>query len=188
MSVPSRSGAAPVPGYLVVRIGDDGSYIGGLMVTDAHGLPLDFRYTDPVTPTRLQRALYGGVLDRYLRSEVVLRTLLGAVQQKPSVLLVDDDRLLDEDVPGCPVAYASLSRAGTLAARGAVEQEGEGVFLVQVTESGPPVRVAMAPSANGAAAAVADGLVRLADTMDVLEPAERVRSALDLIAAGEDGA
>lgn len=178
-------GASPSPGYLVVRVGEDGSYVGGLMVTDAHGLPVDFRYTDPITPTRLQRALYGGVLDRYLRSEVVLRTLLASVQQKPTFLLVEDDRLLDEEIQGCPVAYASVSRAGALGARGTVEAEGEGIHLVQTADSGAPLRLAMAESANGAVASVADGLVRLAETMDVLEPADRVRGALDLIVSGE---
>ena len=77
----SRSEGAPQPGFLVVRADDGGTYVGGLMVTDASGLPVDFRYTDPVTPTRLQRALYGAVLDRYLRSEVVLRTLLDALER-----------------------------------------------------------------------------------------------------------
>jgi hypothetical protein len=178
-------GPLPVPGYLVVRVGEDGSYVGGLMVTDAHGLPVDFRYTDPITPTRLQRALYGGVLDRYLRTEVVLRTLLAAVGQKPTLLLVEDERLLDEEIPGCPVAYASVSRAGARDHRGAVEDEGDGIYLVQVADAGPPIRLAMAASANGAVPAVAEGLVRLSETMDVLEPADRVRSALDLIAAGE---
>jgi hypothetical protein len=93
-SGPSKDG--PRPGYLVVRADEGGAYVGGLMVTDASGLPVDFRYTDPITPTRLQRALYGGVLDRYLRSEVVLRTLLDALETAPTLLVVDDPDLLDE--------------------------------------------------------------------------------------------
>jgi hypothetical protein len=182
-----RGGAAQ-PGYLVVRAGDDGSYVGALMVTDRHGLPLDFRYTDPVTPTRLQRALYGAALDRYLRSEVILKTLLGALQQRPSVLLVEDERLLDEEVPGCPVAFASVSRAAALGGPGAAQEEADGVFLVQVDETGPPLRLALGAPANGTVTAVTESLVRLSETMDVLEPAERVRQALELIASGEGAA
>ena len=178
-------GVAGQPGYLVVRAADDGSYVGALMVTDRHGLPLDFRYTDPVTPTRLQRALYGAALDRYLRSEVILKTLLGALQERPAILLVEDERLLDEDVPGCPVVFAGVSRAAALDGVGAVQEEAGGVYLVQAVEAGPPLRLAFGASANGAVTAVAEALVRLSETMDVLEPAERVRQALELIASGE---
>jgi hypothetical protein len=185
MSDRHARGGAPRPGYLVVRVGEDGSYVGGLMVTDEYGLPLDFRYTDPIRPTRLQKALYGGVLDRYLRSEIVLRTLLGALSEAPTLLLVEDERLLDEDLPGLPVAFVSVSRAAALERRGALQCEADGVHLVQVTDAGSPLRVATGAAADGAAPAVADALVRLAETMDVLEPAERVRRALDLIAAGE---
>jgi hypothetical protein len=180
----TRVGTA-TPGYLVVRVGDDGTYVGGLMVTDRHGLPLDFRYTDAIKPTRLQKALYGGVLDRYLRSEVVLRTLLGALSEKPTLLLVEDDRLLDEEVPGITVLSASPSRADRLGARGEIREESPGVFLVQADDEQSPLRVAVAPEANGAAAAATEALVALAETMDLLEPADRVRRALDLIANGE---
>jgi hypothetical protein len=173
------------PGYLVVRVGDDGSYTGGLMVTDRHGLPLDFRYTDPVTPTRLQRALYGTALDRYLRSEVVLKTLLGAVQQRPALLLVEDERLLDEEISGCPVVFAGSSRAAPLGEPGTLQEEGESVYLAQVDAGSAPLRVAMAASRAAEISGVVGSLVDLAQSMDVLEPADRVRQALDLIATGE---
>lgn len=175
------------PGYLVVRVGEDGSYTGGLMVTDRHGLPLDFRYTDPVTPTRLQRALYGAALDRYLRSDVVLKTLLNAVQQRPVLLLVEDERLLDEEISGCPVVFAGASRAVALGSPGSVQEEADGVFLAQLDAGSGPLRVAVSAEKSGEIAAIVGTLVDLSETMDVLEPAARVRQALDLIAAGEAG-
>jgi len=174
---------APRPGYLVVRVEPDGTYLGGLMVTDEHGLPLDFRYTDPVTPTRLQRVLYGGVLDRYLRSEVVLKTLLAALGERPTLLLVDDERLLDEPTGDCPVALVAPSRAGVIGPPGATRDEAPGAFLLQVADGAHPLRVALADPDG--AARVSDALVRLGEGMDLLEPAERVRGALDLIARGE---
>lgn len=181
------SGAAPAPrpGYLVVRAEEGGAYLGGLMVTDEHGLPLDFRYTDPVRPTRLQRALYGGVLDRYLRGEVVLRTLLGDLERPPSLLLVDDPALLDERVDGCPLAHVAATRAGPLGPPGARAEQGRGSFLLQAAEGAAPLRVALAEGAGDAADRVAEALVALAASMDPLEPAERVRDALEVIAAGD---
>ena len=157
------------PGFLVVRAGGDGTYVGGLMVTDASGLPVDFRYTDPVTPTRLQRALYGNVLDRYLRSEVVLRTLL------------------DEPIDGFPVALIAPSKADPIGAAGVRSAEGTGTFLLQADATGHPLRVSL-PAGSPHEAAVVEALVALSARMDVLEPIGRVQDALDVIVAGESAA
>jgi hypothetical protein len=174
------------PGYLVVRGDGDGAYLGALMVSDHTGLPLDFRYTDPITPTRLQRALYGGVLDRVLRTEVVARTLIGAVTQAPTLIVVDERALADEPLAGCPVVMLGASAAGPLGAPGAVRSHGGDSLLVQVTEGANPVRVGVTGGdAGDGPGGVIRALVELGATMDLLEPLERIREALDLIAAGE---
>ena len=183
------SGPAARPAYLVIRTEADGTYLGGVMVTDEHGLPVDFRYTDPITPTRLQRALYGGVLDRYLRTEVVMRTLLAALSERPSLLVVDDHRLLEEAGDGaCPMVFLAGSHAAPLGAAGAREPDPTGGILLQASEGGHPIRVDLSAGSPEAAPRALDDLVRLGRGMDLLEPAERVRAALDLIAAGEDEA
>src|SRR5680860_334114 len=148
------------PGFLVVRADDDGTYVGGLMVTDPGGLPVDFRYTDPITPTRLQRALYGAALDRYLRTEVVLRTLLEALDAPPTILLVEDPDLLDEPVEGCPVALVAHSGLEPLGEVGATSAQGGGSFLLQASEGAHPVRVTL-PGDGGDEALVAGALVAL---------------------------
>lgn len=170
------------PGFLVVQSDDAGTYVGGLMVTDTSGLPVDFRFTDPVTPTRLQRALYGGVLDRYLRAEVVLRTLIDALDQPPSVLVVDDVSLLDEPIDLCPMAHVAPSQADPLAGPGARSGQGPHTFLLQASDVGHPLRVTL-PAGVEDAGLVGDTLVALAERMDVLEPIERVRDALAVIVA-----
>jgi hypothetical protein len=174
------------PGYLVVRADEGGAYVGGLMVTDASGLPVDFRYTDPITPTRLQRALYGGVLDRYLRSEVVLRTLLDALETAPTLLVVDDPDLLDEPLAACPVALLAPSGADPLGPPGSRGGQGSGTFLLQTSEAGHPVRVTL-PDGSSDEPAVVEALVALGRRTDVLEPAARVRDALAVILVGGDG-
>ena len=51
----------------------DGEAIrGGMLVTDAQTKPLEFRCTDPVRPTSLQKVLYGKMLENH-----VLVTLIG---------------------------------------------------------------------------------------------------------------
>jgi hypothetical protein len=170
----------------VVSCEGDGAYLGALMVTDHTGLPLDFRYTDPITPTRLQRALYGGVLDRHLRTEVVARTLIGAVARPPTIIVVEERALADEPLASCPVVMLGPSAAGPLGAVGSVHSQGGDSLLLQVSEGVNPVRVAIgADETDGGGDGAIRALVELGATMDLLEPLERVREALDLIAAGE---
>jgi len=40
-----------------VAMKEGASYLGGLLLTDTSGIPLDFRYTEPITPTRLHAVL-----------------------------------------------------------------------------------------------------------------------------------
>src|SRR5436305_14763739 len=51
-------------GYLAVTAQEPLGYLGGVLVADEYGLPVEFRHTLPVRPTKLQRALYGSALDR----------------------------------------------------------------------------------------------------------------------------
>src|SRR5262245_6738354 len=51
-------------------------HLGGILVTNHIGVPVEFKYTEPVVATRLHRILYGSVLERYLR-ETVIRERLG---------------------------------------------------------------------------------------------------------------
>ena len=46
--------ADPIKLAYFMAVKEGASYLGGLLVTDTSGIPLDFRYTEPITPTRLQ--------------------------------------------------------------------------------------------------------------------------------------
>ena len=69
-------------------------FMGGAMVTDAHALPIEFRYTEPVRATKLQRVLYGDVLEKYIQCDVIAGNLVGRLEQKPDLLIVSDANLL----------------------------------------------------------------------------------------------
>ena len=58
-------------GYLDVELHEPLGYLGGILVADEFGLPVEFRHTLPVRPTKLHRAIYGDALDRYVRAVVI---------------------------------------------------------------------------------------------------------------------
>ena len=64
MTVVSHSGTKNL-GYVLVD-GSEGVFRGAVLVTDFRGIPADFRYTDPLRPSRIEKILYGSALDVYL--------------------------------------------------------------------------------------------------------------------------
>ncbi|QDT56681.1 hypothetical protein Pan44_47380 [Caulifigura coniformis] len=80
-------------GFLRV-ISMDAGYVGGLLVTNRIGRPLEFQCTTPVRPNKTQEVLYGPTLEAFLYSEVLGRTLLDRMAVKPDILLIDQPEML----------------------------------------------------------------------------------------------
>jgi hypothetical protein len=70
-------------------------YVGGLLVTNRHGRPLEFQCTTPVKPNRTQEILYGPTLVPYLLGELIGRTLVDKVSIKPDIVLTEEPQLLE---------------------------------------------------------------------------------------------
>jgi hypothetical protein len=173
-----------VIGYLAVALHEPAGYVGGVLVTDDFGLPLEFRHTLPVRPTKLQRALYGTSLDRYLRRVVIARRLLESVEHAPPVVLVDDPVLADcADLPLAHIAESGVEPVGP---PGHVEPFGgaSSGFLLQLRADEAPLRLVtdMPPHLYPQ---IGEALCIAARTMDIAEPMQRVHAGVQLIAAGD---
>ena len=168
-------------GYLIVE-GQDGQFRGASLVVDLRGIPMDFRYTDPIRPTRLERILYGSALDVYLREELILQSLIGAAEAKPQLWICSDGDLLN------PLKLTSKSKAvcltpsnhAPLEAAGSVEPTGEPeVVFIQADSVSAPLRATfpsgVRPDEIQQTAAL---LAEAAATMELLEPFGRIQKAL----------
>ena len=168
-------------GYVSVE-GAEGQFRGASLVVDQRGIPMDFRYTDPIRPSRLERILYGSALDVYLREELILQSLLGAVETSPSLWICNEGDLLE------PLKTAGKGRAIFLApsthapleAAGAVEPMGEAeVLLIQADSVSAPLRASFSPGTRpDEIKQVVTLLVEAARTMELLEPFGRIEKAL----------
>lgn len=69
--------------------------VGGLLVTNHNGRPLEFQCTTPVKPDRTQEILYGRTLKSWLLGELIGKTLLERVSIKPEMVFVGDPALLE---------------------------------------------------------------------------------------------
>ena len=69
-------------------------YVGGLLVTNHYGRPLEFQCTTPIQPNKTQRILYGPTLVPFILGELIGKTLVEKVGVKPDVILTEDPNLL----------------------------------------------------------------------------------------------
>ena len=91
----SNAGAELRIGFLTsVRTRDKG-FVGGLLVTDSYGRPLEFQCTTPVKPNRTQELLYGPTLEPFILGDLLGKTLLGRIGVKPTLVVTDREGMLE---------------------------------------------------------------------------------------------
>lgn len=75
-------------GFLTI-LPDGGGHVGGYLVTNAWGRPIEFRLTSAVQPTRVQAILYGQTLADYVFGELIGRTLIEKTATRPGLVVTD---------------------------------------------------------------------------------------------------
>jgi hypothetical protein len=173
-------------GYLLVTSPTPNVFIGGLMVTDSRGLPVEFRYTEPIQPSKIQQVLYGQVLSAYIKREVILETLLKNLESKFSCLLVEDENLVDYPAKGYPIVRIASTKSSPIGAVGQTQEIAPGEVLIQVTAESNPVRLTLSkPEKSDSGVTDANDplslLLEAGEGMDITEPLRRVQKALEII-------
>lgn len=178
MSLPRRPIALQLA-YLMAKVMNDESWTGGLLVTDQRGLPVDFRYVEPIRPTRLQRVIYGGALKRYLLLDAIAGTLLKAANTKAGWVFTSDQLLLELE-GSIPARFVALGCDGDGPTMALAEwrKEGVGKVAIQVTPGAPAVTLTFNSRDDADTETVAAELASLAEKLDFTEPLNRVGEAL----------
>jgi hypothetical protein len=81
-------------GFLTVCQQNDGSVVGGYLVLNAAGRPLEFHCTAPVRPSRAQEILYGPTLKPFLYGEQIGRALVGKATSAAAFVCTDSEPVL----------------------------------------------------------------------------------------------
>lgn len=92
-----------------VEIGDR-SFVGGLLVTDRFGRPLEFQCTTPVKPNRTQELLYGPTLVPFILGDLLGKALMAKVSVKPSLIMTSRIEMLElRSKVDVPIIYDEAS-------------------------------------------------------------------------------
>jgi len=167
-----------------VAMKEGASYLGGLLLTDTSGIPLDFRYTEPITPTKLQSVLYGKALEPHLKEEVIQKTLLKELKGAPDLFI-----LPPADMAGgwngdakCPALALQKSQESPMAKVGDTFRVSPREVLLQTADGAAPLRVIFAQAMELATQEQAlQKLMEAAYQMDPVEPLDRVATALQTL-------
>src|SRR4051795_11784468 len=75
-------------GFLTV-LHEPNGYLGGYLVTNLWGRPLEFRLSTAVQPNRVQQILYGPTLTEYLHADLIGKTLVEKTGTLPGLIVTD---------------------------------------------------------------------------------------------------
>jgi hypothetical protein len=138
-------------GFLtVVREGN--AYVGGYLVTNQWGRPLEFRLSTPVQPNRVQQILYAETLEPYICGDLIGKTLIDKTSTAIALVVTDTAAALAlRNRLDLPVVYLE---AGPDQIRCHTQYPGDGPLANQMLE-------------------------KVRNSIDLAEPFRRVREALN---------
>jgi hypothetical protein len=158
-------------GFLTI-IQEGGSFLGGYLVTNQWGRPLEFRLSTAVQPNRVQQVLYAGTLRPYICSDVIGKALVEKTSAAARLILTDCDAVLDlrlhVEIPVVLVGAADAVSAAVSAGRGVAIGGGQSGHLPLLQH----------PRFGADEAAVHGLLQPLDGVLDLKEPFLRVREAI----------
>ncbi|MFO0879297.1 MAG: hypothetical protein U0840_18280 [Gemmataceae bacterium] len=149
-------------GFLSI-LQEGNGYLGGYLVTNVWGRPLEFRLSSAVQPNKVQQILYGDTLVPYICGDLIGKTLVDKAGVPVQLVVTSCEQALDLrlklEVPVVWLTTADDARAGLILP----EQRGGLVFHA---------------SQAGDRATVEEYLKQIEGNMDLTEPFSRVREAI----------
>lgn len=168
-------------GFLTVIEREPHGLFGGYLVLNRAGRPLEFHCTAPVKANRAQEILYGPTLRPYLYGEQIGQTLVAKSKIKTPVVLTDvEPALAMRGLVAPSVALVCPQEASD----GEAEEK---AYRVDGPHRGPALatfrvgrhQLALPAGRDAEGESLARQLETVLDRLDLAEPFERIREAID---------
>jgi hypothetical protein len=156
-------------GFLTV-VHEPAGYVGGYLVTNQWGRPLEFRLSSAVQPNRVQQILYAGTLETYLCAELIGKTLVEKTGVPVQLVVTDTAAVLAlREHISVPVVWVAPAEAPA-------------TWPLLAGQRQPPLlvreRLYCHPAFAEDASFVQELLARRSGLLDLAEPFGRIREAL----------
>ncbi len=154
-------------GFLTVVDSGDAGCVGGYLILNSGGRPLEFHCTAPVRANRAQQILYGESLTPFVFGELIARALIDKAAIKPSLVFADQvETLCVQGLTQLPVAYlAGESDVSGRSSRHRFEVKGFQLEIASQFEAQTEI--------------LSRYVHRFTETIDLDEPFSRIRDAID---------
>ncbi len=154
-------------GYLLVKKIEN-KHLGGILVINDIGIPVEFKYSEPVTPTKLQEIIYGNSLEYFLHVEIIAKGLVQKLENRPELILVNDPNLVfDKNI----VMITFLPQV-------VPEKKENNEAIINVNNSS--IRITFQENSK-----IDENIIRkivdIATRIDIIEPFDRIERALEYI-------
>ena len=154
-------------GFLTI-LQEGNGFLGGYLVTNQWGRPLEFRLSTAVQPNRIHQILYGQTLQGYLCGELIGKTLVEKCTAQPQYILTDKiDALHLRAHVSAPVLFLGNG----------APPDAEQAHCVRPAQDKQPGLYCHARFAEDREA-IASLLERLDGRIDLTEPFARIRDAI----------
>jgi len=168
-------------GYAITTSTKSG-YIGAILVSDEKGFPIEFQYTDPIAPTKLQKVLYGNSLEKYLKVDVLLDNLLKVLSNKIDLLIVQDEQLLGYNKTD--IVRITETSIAEIQDNKDVDRVKENEFIIRYSKTASPTRITFGKeiSEDDALFQKVYSITKcLGENINIAEPLERVQKSIEVI-------
>ncbi|MDA0660407.1 MAG: hypothetical protein O2931_12710 [Planctomycetota bacterium] len=160
----------PTLGYLSVHEDGATGAVGGLLLLNVYGRPLELHCSVPVRVNRAQSLLYGDSLRSQLYGHTIAVALWQAAEIRPSFLLTDNlDMLAFRSLSDVALAYLSGSSA---------DGTGLSATAAEPADELAGCRCLAAPGYRDDIVTIRTLWTELGPSVEIMEPFQRLREAL----------
>jgi hypothetical protein len=172
-------------GFLTILEHEQLGLVGGYLILNLHGRPLEFHCTAPIKANRAQQILFGPTLDAYLYGEQIGQTLVGKCSLELVAVLTDVERALCvQEYVSPPVALVISNDVQPIVGQ-SLDATGpsSNVWRVDAAHQvGPHLSELVIGRNRLAVTAHRESLaerLQCVEALDLAEPFERIRQAVD---------
>lgn len=151
------------------------NFFGAILIISENGFPVEFKYTEPVIPTKLQAVLYGKKLEKYVCYDVIIPELIHTLENKPDIFIVDSLNSFETNI-SIPVISIFQTSLEPLEKQLSFKKMKENEYLIQLSRIGSPIRITFKFTDF-------DTIMKLFsqfnENIDIMEPITRINLALE---------